>query len=54
MTNAVIQAPQPITRAEHYLTSQNTSATSQPTTISGNQATVTVGIRSISTVVLTL
>jgi hypothetical protein len=52
--NAVIQAPQNVTRAEHYLTSQSANAASQPTSVNGGQVTVNVGARSISTVVLTL
>ncbi|MGB2568983.1 cellulose binding domain-containing protein [Micromonospora citrea] len=51
--NAVIQVPQNITRAEHYLTSQNANAASQPVRVNGGQVTVNVGARSISTVVLT-
>ncbi|MEU7848992.1 cellulose binding domain-containing protein [Micromonospora parva] len=54
VNNAVIQAPQNVTRAEHYLTSQNANAASQPTTVNGGQATINVGARSISTVVFTL
>ncbi|MEV7327515.1 cellulose binding domain-containing protein [Micromonospora sp. NPDC093244] len=54
VNNAVIQAPQNVTRAEHYLTSQNANAASQPTSVNGGQATVNVGPRSISTVVFTL
>ncbi|MBF9133753.1 glycoside hydrolase family 5 [Plantactinospora sp. S1510] len=53
VNNAVIQAPQNVTRAEHYLTSQNANAASQPTGVNGGQVTVNVGARSISTVVLT-
>ncbi|MFJ6167686.1 cellulose binding domain-containing protein [Micromonospora orduensis] len=54
VTNAVIQAPQNVTRAEHYLTSQNANVASQPTSVNGGQATINVGARSISTVVFTL
>ncbi|MFC0527330.1 cellulose binding domain-containing protein [Phytohabitans kaempferiae] len=54
VNNAVIQAPQNVTRAEHYLTSQNANAASQPTSVNGGQVTVDVGARSISTVVFTL
>jgi len=54
VNNAVIQAPQAVTRAEHYLTSQNANVASQPTTLNGGQVTVNVGARSISTVVFTL
>ena len=54
VNNAVIQVPQNVTRAEHYLTSQNANAASQPTSVNGGQVTVNVGARSISTVVLTL
>ncbi|GIJ72084.1 cellulose binding domain-containing protein [Virgisporangium ochraceum] len=54
VNNAVIQAPQNITRAEHYLTSQSANAASQPTGVNGGQVTVNVPARSISTVVVTL
>ncbi|BEL05331.1 hypothetical protein Q0Z83_035220 [Actinoplanes sichuanensis] len=54
VSNAVIQAPQNVTKAEHYLTSQNVSAAAQPTTVNGGQVTVNVPARSISTLVLTL
>ncbi|MEV6969024.1 hypothetical protein AB0M47_28300 [Hamadaea sp. NPDC051192] len=54
VNNAVIQAPQAITKAEHYLTSQTQSAAGQPTTVSGSTVSVNVAARSISTVVLTL
>jgi glucuronoarabinoxylan endo-1,4-beta-xylanase len=54
VSNAVIQAPQTVTRAEYYLTSQSASAASQPASVNGGQVTVNVGARSISTVVLTL
>ncbi|MEU4570190.1 cellulose binding domain-containing protein [Micromonospora sp. NPDC023956] len=52
--DAVIQAPQHVVRAEHYLTSQHANAASQPTSVNGGQVTVDVGARSISTVVFTL
>jgi glucuronoarabinoxylan endo-1,4-beta-xylanase len=54
VTNAVIQAPQRVTTAEYYLTSLNANAASQPTTVNGGQATVSVPARSISTLVFTL
>lgn len=54
VSNAVIQAPQGVTRAEHYLTSLGSNAAGQPTSVNGGQVTVSVGARSISTVVLTL
>jgi glucuronoarabinoxylan endo-1,4-beta-xylanase len=54
VNNAVIQAPQNVTKAEHYLTSRNSNAASQPTTVNGGQVTVSVPARSISTVVFTL
>jgi len=54
VANAVIQAPQNVTRAEHYLTSQSANAASQPTSVNGGRVTVNVGARSISTVVFTL
>ncbi|MGW3894133.1 cellulose binding domain-containing protein [Micromonospora profundi] len=54
VNNAVVQAPQSVTRAEHYLTSQNANAASQPTAVNGGQATINVGARSISTLVFTL
>ncbi|GAA3918802.1 cellulose binding domain-containing protein [Actinoplanes auranticolor] len=53
VTNAVLQAPQTISRAEHYVTSQNANAAGQPTSLNGGQVTVSVPARSISTVVLT-
>jgi glucuronoarabinoxylan endo-1,4-beta-xylanase len=52
--NAVIQAPQNVTRAEHYVTSRSANAASQPTSVNGGQVTVNVPARSISTVVFTL
>jgi glucuronoarabinoxylan endo-1,4-beta-xylanase len=54
VSNAVIQAPQNVTRAEHYLTSQTANAAAQPTSVNAGQVTVSVPARSISTVVLTL
>ncbi|MFG1917027.1 cellulose binding domain-containing protein [Micromonospora sp. NPDC048898] len=54
VNNAVIQAPQNVTKAEHFLTSQNANAASQPTSVNGGQATINVGARSISTLVFTL
>jgi O-glycosyl hydrolase len=54
VNNAVVQAPQNVTRADHYLTSLNANAASQPTTVNGGQVTVNVPARSISTVVITL
>ncbi|SBT49348.1 cellulose binding domain-containing protein [Micromonospora auratinigra] len=54
VNNAVIQVPQNVTRAEHYLTSQYANAASQPVGVNGGQVSVNVGARSISTVVLTL
>jgi glucuronoarabinoxylan endo-1,4-beta-xylanase len=53
VTNAVIQAPQGITRAEDYVTSRLANAAGQATTVNGGQVTVTVPARSISTVILT-
>ena len=53
VNNAVVQVPQNITRAEHYLTSVNANAASQPVSVNGGQVSVNVGARSISTVVLT-
>jgi hypothetical protein len=52
VNNAVIQTPQSITRAEASATSQNANAAGQPAGVNGNQATVSVGARSIATVVL--
>jgi glucuronoarabinoxylan endo-1,4-beta-xylanase len=52
--NAVIQAPQNVTRAEYFVTSQNANAAGQPTSVNGGQVTVTVPARSISTLVFTL
>lgn len=54
VNNAVIQAPQNVTRAEHYLTSLSANAASQATTVNGGQVAVNVAARSISTVVFTL
>ena len=54
VNNAVIQAPQNVSKAEYVATSQNASAASQPAGVNGNQVSVNVGARSISTVVLTL
>lgn len=54
VNNTVIQVPQNITKAEHYLTSVNSNAASQTTSVNGGQVTVSVGARSISTVVLTV
>jgi glucuronoarabinoxylan endo-1,4-beta-xylanase len=53
VNNAVIRAPQNVTRAEHVLTSQTANAAGQATNVSGGQVTVSVPPRSISTVVLT-
>jgi O-glycosyl hydrolase len=54
ISNAVLQAPQNIATAQQTFTSQYSSEASLATTVSGNQVTVTVPARSISTVVLTL
>jgi glucuronoarabinoxylan endo-1,4-beta-xylanase len=54
VNNAVIQAPQSVTKADYYVTSRTADAASQPTTVNGEQATVSVPARSISTLVLTL
>ncbi|GAA1832279.1 hypothetical protein GCM10009682_58460 [Luedemannella flava] len=54
VNNAVIQVPQNIAKAEYYYTSQYQNAASQATSVNGGQVTVSVGARSISTVVLTL
>jgi O-glycosyl hydrolase len=54
VNNAVIQAPQNVTAAADYLTSQTVNAASQPTSVNGGQVTVNVPARSISTVVFTL
>ncbi|MDG4809509.1 cellulose binding domain-containing protein [Micromonospora sp. WMMD1120] len=54
VNNAVVQAPQNVTAAEHYLTSLNANAASQPTSVNGGQATINVPARSISTLVFTL
>jgi glucuronoarabinoxylan endo-1,4-beta-xylanase len=53
VNNAVIQAPQNVTKAEDYLTSRTANAVSQTTSVNGGQVTVNVPARSISTVVLT-
>ena len=52
--NAVIQAPQNVSKAEYYVTSQTANEASQPTSLNGGQATVNVPARSISTLVFTL
>jgi glucuronoarabinoxylan endo-1,4-beta-xylanase len=54
VSNAVVQAPQNVTKAEEYSTSQTTNAAGQPTTVNGGQVTVDVPARSISTIILTL
>lgn len=54
VTNAVLQAPQTVTKADHFLTSLSANAAAQPTAVNGSQVTVTVPARSVSTVVLTL
>jgi uncharacterized membrane protein len=54
VSNAVVQVPQGISTAEYVATSQSQSAAAQATRVNGSQVTVTVGARSISTVVLTL
>ncbi|MDI1466421.1 cellulose binding domain-containing protein [Catellatospora sp. KI3] len=54
VNNAVIQAPQHITSAQHFLTSQNANAASQSVAVNGQQVSVNVAARSISTVVITL
>ena len=54
VNGAVLQAPQNISKAEYYVTSQTASAAGQPTSVNGGQVTVNVPARSISTVVLTL
>ncbi|MEV4479553.1 cellulose binding domain-containing protein [Micromonospora coxensis] len=51
--DAVIQVPQSVTKAEHYLTSLNANAAGQPVGVNGGQVTVDLAPRSISTVVLT-
>ncbi|MBW6439150.1 cellulose binding domain-containing protein [Actinoplanes hulinensis] len=53
VNNAVIRAPQNISRADHYVTSLHANAASQPATVNGGQVSVNVPARSISTVVLT-
>ncbi|GIE82520.1 hypothetical protein Aph02nite_84700 [Actinoplanes philippinensis] len=53
VSNAVVQAPQNISRAEYYATSINANAAAQSATVNGNQVTVNVPARSISTIVLT-
>ncbi|GLH99614.1 cellulose binding domain-containing protein [Phytohabitans aurantiacus] len=54
VNNAIVQAPQNVTRAEHFLTSVTANAASQPVGVNGGQATINVPARSISTVVFTL
>ncbi|GLY29732.1 glycoside hydrolase [Kineosporia sp. NBRC 101731] len=52
ISNAVIQAPQTVSKAEDYLTSRTANAASQTAGINGQQVTVDVPARSISTVIL--
>ncbi|MDQ1306980.1 MAG: Cellulose-binding protein [Actinomycetota bacterium] len=52
--NAIVQVPQKVSQAEYYITSQSQGAASGSTALNGDQVTVSVGARSISTVVLTL
>jgi O-glycosyl hydrolase len=54
INNAVVQAPQNVTRAEYYVTSQTANEASQPVSVNGGQATVNIPARSISTIVFTL
>jgi O-glycosyl hydrolase len=54
VSNATVQVPQGISKAEQVTTSQSQSAAAQAVGVNGGQATVNVGARSISTVVLTL
>jgi glucuronoarabinoxylan endo-1,4-beta-xylanase len=53
VNNAVIQSPQRAAKAEYYVTSPTANAASQPVTLNGQQATVNVPARSISTIVFT-
>ncbi|MEU8665049.1 glycoside hydrolase family 30 beta sandwich domain-containing protein [Actinoplanes philippinensis] len=53
VSNAVVQAPQKVSRAEYYATSINANAAAQSATVNGSQVTVNVPARSISTIVLT-
>ena len=54
VNNAIVQAPQNVTKAEYYATSLSQNAASQTAGVNGGQVTVSVGARSISTVVLSL
>jgi glucuronoarabinoxylan endo-1,4-beta-xylanase len=54
VNNAIVQAPQGVSKAEYYVTSQSQSAAAQSAGVNGGQVTVSVPARSISTVVLTL
>ncbi|NLT54350.1 MAG: cellulose-binding protein, partial [Actinomycetales bacterium] len=54
VNNAIVQVPQGIRSALYTSTTQYQDRAAQPVTVNGGQATVTVGARSISTVVLTL
>nr|GID87181.1 xylanase [Actinoplanes derwentensis] len=51
--NVVIQAPKTVTKAKNYVTSKSANASSQATSVNGEQVTVSIPARSISTVVLT-
>jgi glucuronoarabinoxylan endo-1,4-beta-xylanase len=54
VNNAIVQVPQKVSKAEYYITSQSQGAASGSAAVNGDQVTVSVGARSISTVVLTL
>lgn len=54
VNNAVVQVPQDIASAQHFLTSQTRSRASSPATVNGGQVSVNVDARSISTVVIDL
>jgi hypothetical protein len=42
VNDAVLQAPQNVTTAEYYLTSQYSNAAGQPTSVSGGRVTVNI------------
>lgn len=54
VNDAVVQVPQAISKAEYHVTSQTQSSASRSAAVNGDQVTVSVGARSISTVVITL
>jgi O-glycosyl hydrolase len=54
VNDAVVEVPEAITAAEHTVTSRTSSRASSPVAVDGNQVSVDVEARSISTVVIDL